>query len=285
MPDRRQWLAGAAVLAAAPWTLIGCTRAGEQKMTEIKFDLGKNIVETARASGVPEFAARDIQGLVSYSIAAIPREIQVRFTRPGLEIAWQPVFGLSMYADRARSLITESVDMSLHIDGMSDEQAQAFAEATIAQFKKGKWKRWADPEFDAVLTGRSSVLSESGEVKYSATGSPDPNYKLTASEWLSLSNSLSYRWVGDGVWATLSINNSPGVDGKPAYRMGLEFELLEVKLKREAENLAQRLKEGDAKGWGSTAEYEADKIKRAAEIKRLIANAVKRGDSVERGTP
>jgi hypothetical protein len=254
-------------------------------MAEIKFDLGKNIVETAKASGVPELSARKVASTVSYSIAGIPGEIPVRFTRPGLEIVWQPVFGLSMYASENNNRVTDTVDMSLSTRDMTDAQAQAFTEATIAQFQKGKWKRHADPEWDVLLTGRSSFLTESGKLKSGASGSPDPNHRLTPSEWLALSDSLYYTWTGDGVWAEFAINNSPGSDNKPAYRMSLRFELLDVKLKRDADNQAQRLKEGDAKGWGSTAEYEASKVKRAAEMKRLIANAIQRGDSVVQFAP
>jgi hypothetical protein len=280
MLERRRWLACAATLVAAPWTLIACTRAEGQKMAEIKFDLGKNIVETARASGVPEFATRDIQGLVSYDIAGIPREILVRFARPGFEIAWQPVFGLTMYAERERNLITETIDMSLSTRDMTDAQAQAFAEATIAQFQKGKWKRYPDPELGLLLTGRSSYVDATGALDVDASGAPDPAYKLTPQEWKTLSNSLHFYWEGDGVVAHYSINRGATPDTKPDYRMGLAFELLDVKLKRDAENLQRDLKAGDAKGWGSTAEHEANKKKNAQRVKQLIANAIKRGDSV-----
>jgi hypothetical protein len=282
MPDRRAWLACAAALATAPWVLAACNRAEGQKMAEIKFDLGKNIVETARASGVPEFAVRDIAGLVSYSVADIPQDIPARFARPGLEVSWQPLFAFTMYADRniSADLRVETVALQLRTHLQTDAQAQAFAEATIAQFQKGKWKRYADPEWDVLLTGRSSYLDESGQISRSAR-SVDPAYKINAQDWLVLARiGPRWRWVGDGVFAQLSVDNSPGVDGKPAYRMNIEFELLDVKLKRDADNLAQRLKEGDAKGWGSTAEHEANKKKRAEQIKRLIDNATKRGDSV-----
>jgi hypothetical protein len=66
----------------------------------------------------------------------------------------------------------------------------------------------------------------------------------------------------------------------PVYRVDLDFELPDVKLKRDAENEARELKAGDAKGWNSTANLAADKEKRAAVLRRLEANAVQRGDSV-----
>ncbi|MCR6480171.1 hypothetical protein NU688_28715 [Variovorax sp. ZS18.2.2] len=62
--------------------------------------------------------------------------------------------------------------------------------------------------------------------------------------------------------------------------MSLEFDLLDIKLKVDAENEARELKQGDAKGWNSTAKLEASKKERAALNKLLEANAVKRGDSV-----
>ena len=119
-----------------------------RKMQEITFDLGKNIVETARESGVPEFQTRDVAGLVSYSIAGIPKELPVRYIRPGYEIAWQPVFGLRMYADRAvdPGLHVATVTLSLNQEMASHEAAQAFVERTIAQFAKGMWQRYFDPE-------------------------------------------------------------------------------------------------------------------------------------------
>jgi hypothetical protein len=285
MLSRRFWLAHIAAIAASSPALSGCNRAEGQKMAEIKFDLGKNIVDTAKTSGVPQFSAQDVAGLVSYSVSDVPRSITARFTRPGFEVAWQPVFAFAMSADRDHGpeLRVESARMSLNIDDMTDAQAQSVAEATLAQFAKGKWKRWADADWHVLLTGRSSVLDERGAVVTSesgGTGAPDPGYKMTTQEWAALSRSLYYRWSGDNVLATLSINNSPGEDRKPAYRMELEFELLDVSLKRDAENRVQRLKDGDAKGWGSTAEHEANKKKRAEQIKRLIVNATKRGDSV-----
>jgi hypothetical protein len=248
-------------------------------MSEIKFDLGKDIVDTARASGVPQFDAQKVNTTIIYSVAPVPRQVIVRYSRAGYEINWQPVFGLNLYASEKRGSIADSASLSLNIDEMSDEAAQAFVEQTIAQFQKGKWKRYADPEWDVLLTGRSSILDEAGQVSFSATGAPDPVYKIPREDWLKIAKSLYLRWVGDGVVAELSVNNSPGVDGKPAYRMSLEFELLDVKVKRDAENLARDLKTGDEKGWNSTAKHEASKKKKQELNKRLIANAIKRGDT------
>lgn len=64
------------------------------------------------------------------------------------------------------------------------------------------------------------------------------------------------------------------------YNMDLQFELLDVKRGIDAANLARKLTEGDAKGWGSTAEHEVSKKKRAERNKLLIRNALQRGDAV-----
>jgi hypothetical protein len=51
-------------------------------------------------------------------------------------------------------------------------------------------------------------------------------------------------------------------------------------LKLDEKNLAEKLAEGDKKGWNSTSKYKAGIIKREEKIKVLEANAVKRGDSL-----
>lgn len=283
MPSARMVIGlTAALVATAVGAIFAIDLAKGQKMQEIHFDLGKNIVETARSSGVPKFEARDVDGFVSYSVAGIPKEVVARFMRLGYEIRWQPVFAFTMYSDRHRNadMPVQTAVLQLDTRDMNDEAAQAFAEQTIAQFQRGKWKRYADPEWEVLLTGRSSYLNRAGEFDRDATGAPDPSYKLSKDDWLEAASSVHFRWIGDGVVAELSVNNSPGVDGKPAYRMTLEFESLQVKLKRDAENLARDLKAGDAKGWNSTAKQEANKKARAAEMKQFAANALKRGDSV-----
>ena len=256
-------------------------------MSEVKFDLGKNIVDTASASGVPQFQARDVNGYVSYSISGISPLISARFARPGFEVVWQPVFSLTMYSDRKRSvdLPVETASLSLNSDLKTHEAAQAFVEQTIAQFARGKWLRYHDPVWDVLLTGRSSLLDESGQIA-STLRTIDPAYKISATDWPTVSKNGAYwHWVGDGVIAKLSVTQL-GNAGTPSdtrqldYRLNLEFELLDIMLKRDAENEARENKEGDAKGWNSTAKYEASKKEQAALNKRLEANAIKRGDSV-----
>lgn len=284
MPSRRTFLGAGAALVGG-FALFRCSQGG--RMSEIRFDLNQDIVETAKGSGVPEFSVRNINGLVSYSVDGIPVEIPCRFTRKGYEISWQPLFAFTMYADRKWDgrLAVHTVHLQLRDRSFSDAEAKRFVEQTIAQFQRGQWKRYADPEWDVLLTGRSSILDESGNIRRILM-TIDPAYRIPDEDWGKVvAASPTWRWVGDGVLATLEVDNSPGVDGKPAYRMDLAFELLDIKLKQDAENLAREKKKGDAKGWGTSARYEADKKIVDERNKRLIANAIERGDSVVPLTP
>src|ERR1700761_5646317 len=116
MPDRRGFVvaAAAAVVVGGGATTLIWGRG--QRMSEIKFDLGKNIVDTARASGVPKFAVQQVNKTILYSVDDIPPQIPVRFTRPGLEVTWQPVFGLSMYANEANASGVDTVSLTLRSD-------------------------------------------------------------------------------------------------------------------------------------------------------------------------
>ena len=169
-------------------------------------------------------------------------------------------------------------------DYKTHAEAQALVEQTIAQFQRGKWQRYYDPEWDVLLTGRSSLLDERGHIGGDLS-TIDPTYKIPTEDWPTVADeSPTWRWVGDGVLASLhalGYKSSSGLD----YTISLDFDLLDVKLKRDAENLAQKLKAGDAQSWNSTAQYEADKKKRATLNKRLIENAIKRGDAVVSPSP
>lgn len=254
-------------------------------MAEIKFDVGKNIIQTAEASGVPRFEAQDIVGRISYSVTAVPAAIPARFTRSNLEITWQPLFAFTMYADRdnGAALLVEKVDLQHSANFATHGAAQAFVEQTIAQFQKGKWKRYHDPVWDTLLTGRSSILDVNGQLQQSPM-TIDPQFKLSAEEWPTFAAmNPTWRWVGDGILATLEVGLGAGYASRPLdYSMDLRFELLEARLQKDARNEARRLKEGDAKGWGSTAELAKNKKDRVLLLKQLEANAIKRGDSVVR---
>lgn len=278
---RRLLVIQASLILACVFGLVGCGKAEGQKMQEIKFDLGKNIVDTAKQSGVPRFEADNIDGYISYSVNAIPAQIPARFTRPNYEIVWQPIFAFTMRADEKRFPDRRVQSVALQLDNKitTHEAAQAFVEQTLAQFMKGKWRRYYKPEWNTLITGRSSLLDESGQID-SSLWTIDPAYKIPAVDWPTVADKGAiWRWVGDGVLASLHVKNF-GSGGKLDYRIDLDFELLDVKLKRDAENEARELKEGDAKGWNSTAKYAAAKKDAQARNRILEANAIKRGDSV-----
>ena len=61
MMKRRTLLLG---LAGVSIGGLSYTKLGSQKLAEIQFDLGKNIVETAKASGVPRFQVSNTAGYI-----------------------------------------------------------------------------------------------------------------------------------------------------------------------------------------------------------------------------
>ena len=278
MPDRRRVLA--AMAAGMVNGLQGCSEVMGQKMTEIRFDLGKNLMDTARASGVPQYQVSNVNGSISYS-TQVPPSIPAHYIRPGYEVLWQPLFSFSLHADESRDALkrAKAAVLQLKRADHTHAEAQAFVEQTIAQFQRGKWRRHHDPEWNVLLTGRSSLLDENGKIA-SSLRTIDPNYKIPAADWPEVADQTPrWIWVGDGVVATLRVAGTTGSHGL-SYSMSLEFELLDYKLQLAAENLARELKEGDAKGWNSTADHGANKRKQAEINKRLVANAIKRGDSV-----
>ncbi|MFZ6751592.1 hypothetical protein [Undibacterium sp. Ren11W] len=268
-----------AVLACV---LIAYNFLGAKKMTEIKLDIGKNIVETAKASGVPRFQVGSTAGMVSYSINQIPADITAHFIRPGYEISVAPLFSLKIYADEdlKNNLAVDEVYLAIDNKIKTHAAGQAFVAQLIAQFQRGKWQRLIDESCPAV-TGRSSFLNAVGELDVMSNCALDPNYKLSAEEWLLMMvRGHTYQWLGDGVIAELEVKWAAYGAGDITYVITLTFKDFAIRTKRDAENEATRLKEGDAQGWNSTA----DSIKNAKEteikIKLLEENALKRGDKV-----
>ena len=260
--------------------LNGCNAEG-QKVQEIKFDLGKNIVETARASGVPKFEADKTAGLISYSVSSIPSEIATRFARTGYEVAVAPLYAFTLYANHSRTPDDLVFSATLQMNTIkSHDTAQAFVEQLLGQFAKGKWKRYITDSCPAV-TGRSSWLDEAGQLKKGGVICPDPAYKLTREEWLVVMNmGKFYSWIGDGVIAQLQVGYGEDPPIGVNYQMFLEFELEDVQKKRNAQADADHIKEGEAKGWNTAAKAAKGKIETEAMNKLLEANAIKRGDQV-----
>jgi hypothetical protein len=113
-------------------------------MPEVKFDLGKNIRDTAQKSGAPSFSTRNVAGLISYEIANFPPDIPVHYIRPGYELAALPLFAITLYADEEHqnNLAVETAALQFSTDSIkSHESAKKFVEELNSQFHKGKWRR------------------------------------------------------------------------------------------------------------------------------------------------
>jgi len=257
-----------------------------KRMQEIKFELGDDVVETARHSGVPKFQVQKVSRSIIYSVAPVPEGIPVRYTRPGYELSIAPLFSFTLYAEEERSRKVDEVSIIIgHIT--SHEAAHAFAEQMIAQFQKGKWKRHI-PESCPAVTGRSSLLDETG--KWTGNCPADPDYKLSLQEWLELLQDQNpqkfpkWEWLGDGIFVRFYMWVStypeyPG-DTRPSYRFSLDFQIDTVRKETDAELEAHDIKEGEIHGWPVAARIAAGKIETAKRIKLLEENAVKRGDRV-----
>ena len=277
---QRTQLALFAVALASILIVYGNLRASN--MLEIKVDIGKNIVETAKNSGVPKFNTRNVAGLVSYSVTSLPEDIPVTYKRAGFEGSFAPLFALTMYADHdnKNNLAVTDLVLQFSTDLLTDHQrGQAFIERIITQFSAKKWLRKIS-EFCPAVTGRSNFLEIDGSIKSIGACPLDPAYKIAPAEWRTLANSgLSYEWIGDGVIASLIVDASEDSRGI-TYNISLEYMDHEIKTKHDEKNHAEKLAEGDKKGWNSTSKYNAGIIELREEINLLEANAVKRGDSL-----
>ena len=292
MPNRRICLAVLFGLANS-YLLTACTELKGSKMQEIKFDLGKNIVETAKASGVPKFNVDSTAGLVQYEVHDIPAGITAKYIRSGYEVVLGAVHAFSISSDKeiSASLPVQSARLGFSSKAFkTHESAKAFVDQVISQFQKGSWQRYADPESRVLLTGRSSLLNEKGDLEFRYSTPIDPGYKISPKDWIAIvAEGIQYEWAGDGVLAVLDIKFNDYRETNPEmglyYSIGLEFTDLANHIKKLDERIAQDNKEGDAKGWNSTAKYEASKKSRQALNKILEANALKRGDSIVRIPP
>ncbi len=257
--------------------LIAYYYLGTKKMLEIKFDLGKNIVETAKGSGIPEFSVDNVNGSIFYEKNQIPDDIPARYIRPGYEITASPLFAFTLYADEKKNnnLAVSNVTLQFKSHLKTHEAGQAFVEKLIAQFQKGKWQRKIDETCPAV-TGRSTFLDEAGNLNPERGCALDPNYKLTRDEWLQMFLTTQYyEWSGEGVLAELSVRYNSDSSGI-TYTIFLEFkdEITQEKL------YAKKLADDVAAGKISVAEIVSDKVERKINNDLLEANAIKRGDTV-----
>jgi len=257
-------------------------KAKGAQMSDIRFDLGKNIVETARQSGVPAFTNRDVDGYISYSVNNIPPQVTALYTRPGYEIRWQQLFAFTLNTDRKRSadLAVDSASLQHRADFKSHADAQAFVVQTIAQFMQGRWKR-AYPGDVARLTGRSSLLDEQGKIDGYAA-SPDPAYAMSLDDWKALMNTgAQWYWSGDGILAKLDVSTTgDNSDGSPAYQLAIDFDNEKVLDDVYEKDEQYKMKSMAENGVDTAKLMKENKEKQAARRKILEENAIKRGDKV-----
>lgn len=251
-------------------------------MPQIKFDIGRNILETARQSGAPRYTTGNVAGVVSYELVNLPPDIPVFYQRHGYEITARPLFALTLYANEESNdgLAVQTAALQFSKDAAkSHGAAQPFVGDLIAQFQKGKWKRHID-ELCPAVSGRSAFLNAADRPERTGFCPLDPQYTLTPEDWILLmGKTQNYQWTGDGVLATLTIGYSDDIRGI-TYSIDLEFEDLETVIRRETGNLLRDLAEGDAQGWNSTVKHSEEIRERKALLKILEENARKRGDTV-----
>lgn len=253
----------------------------ENKMHRIEFSLGRNIVEVAKISGMPEFGVSNVDEYIEYAVRPLPATLPLVFTKPGYEITLMPAFSLVLNADRRRTpnaIVSGATIRMANKKIQTHVEGQMFVENLVHQFNKGRWKRHIPTTCPAV-SGRSSFLDLAGNM--SSTGCAiDPNYKFKPDEWKHLfAVSQRYQWLGGGVIATISAGYDEDIRGI-TYNIVVTFEDHKTLLAINLENQTRSNKEGDAKGWKSTAEWERDMKLLAANNKQLEENAVKRGDSI-----
>lgn len=191
-----------------------------------------------------------------------------------------PVFPLVLNADRRRTpddIVSRAHVRLANKSIRNHEEGQQIVEDIIKQFKRGKWERHISSSCPAV-TGRSSFLDSSGELN-TAGCALDPEFKIDPRDWVKLIKSgQKYEWVGDGVFATLSVGFDDDTRGI-TYNLVVIFEDHVTKIKIDLENEQRRRAEGDEKGWNTTAKAEERAMQRAEIVKRLEEIAVKRGDA------
>lgn len=276
----KYWARGTFLAVLIIFTVIIYRNLRASNMVDIKIDIGRNIVETAKNSGVTRFSIRNIAGLVSYSIDSLPTNIPITYTRPGYEGSFGPLFALTMYADHEHNNNLAVTDLVLQYsaDHIKDHRSgQAFIESINAKFRVKRWTRHI-PEYCPKVTGRSNFIAIDGGIKIFEACPLDPEYHLSPEEWRTLAvEGLSYEWIGEGVIATLLVR-APEDSRGITYDGSLEYTDQNIQVKRDAKNLAEKLVDSDKQGWNSTEEYKAGIIRVQEKVKVLEANAIKRGD-------
>lgn len=280
----REWMFPRLLAVVLIIATSACDANQGADVQEIKFDVGRNIVETAEASGVPRYATGEAFTRLSYDIPHIPENLPFRYQRLGYVIIINSPYAFTMYTDEKLYPNLEVFDATLLISRHAvdtHEKAYAYVMDLLDQFERGKWKRYFQDDA-ARINGRSSYLNEAGDIDTWATGSLDPSYRPPMEEWMMMTSegTIGWEWIGDGVRAELSVSSSVSEAMGIWYRVKVDFQLHDRKLINEEGLLARDLESGDAKGFNSTEKYKLEVAERQAHYRILEANAIKRGDSV-----
>lgn len=271
MAKRVKYL-GYLILTPLVVTAVSAFLVRNAAMSEINFKIGDNIHKTAEGSGVPSFSVRNIEGFITYSVNSIPTGIVAQYTVPGFEISVDSIFAFTMYADEQHNNNLAVTTATLQFDYSSvktHSEGHKIVQKIVDRFRGKKWKRYVNPDC-AATTGRSSFLDEKGAVEASSYCGIDPNYRISTEDWIKLmsAGANTYKWIGNGVLATLEIISTNREDGV-SYSLVLEFEDLEIRDRIMKKNLQHERLEGDAKGWNLTKnELEAEK--RNAENRKIL---------------
>ncbi|MBT9568220.1 MAG: hypothetical protein IV085_07960 [Thiobacillus sp.] len=298
---KRSWvimgLLAAVVLGGVGLTIArnGMEESAAEKVFE--FQLGKTMEATANQTRLP-LSGGNTNGLLDAGYMGFPDNVYGRYVEPGYELKLGPLFGIRFYSDTKRYLDkkTETVTLSFDLDHITTpQQAYDYVYDLIAQFQRGKWKRYI-PEECPRLQGKSSILNPeeiralslpvAPELKnFIGLGCPiDAAYKPELDKWmpLAIAGELQYLWHDEhGKIAKLDIDlsepNSDGTfvnQGVSSVRIDLEFELEEVMLATKKWHLEDDLK----KPWGErVAKVEIEK-RRIRDVLEEIA--VKRGEQL-----
>lgn len=278
-------------MSARPWAfLLGAAliavlcifSLGGSHMLYVDLDMGKNIVETAKRSGAPRWAADNVAGLITYELVNLAPDVHVRYLRDGYQFTAKSLFSVTLHADQDlnNDLAVEAAALQFNTAALtSHEIAKNFVEELILQFQKAQWKRYLDPLCPAV-TGRSSYLNEVGALEQLELCPLDPAYRLSMEDWQHMmSMAQHYQWIGDGILATLKVSFASDSRGL-TYSIDLELDDYKIKVEREERNRLDRLAEGDAMGWNSTASMNKDLEELRLRIQAWENSARARGDMV-----
>jgi hypothetical protein len=270
------------VLGAVLCAVFTIKNLAADNMPRIKFDVGQNILATAKGSGAPRFSARNVAGLISYKLIDMPADIPAYYARPGFEINASPLFAFTLYADEElhNGLAVEAASLQFNTKSIiSHESAKKLVGELISQFQHGKWTRYID-EICPAVTGRSSYLNEAGEPEQIGACALDPQHQMSPQDWITMiGTTQNYKWMGDGILATLTVGFTDDIRGI-TYSIHLDFDDFAIKKRRADVELARSLAEGDSRGRNMTAKHKAKREARLARLKLLEDNALRRGDAM-----